>query len=85
MPMRITWYWYGTRQTITREGKPFGILGNSPEYLISTNLLISMICNRGHEQTFVTVIRREVLDITIMVASAGIADAVSDWRVDPTR
>ena len=49
------------------------------DYLISTNMFI---CNRGHEPTFVTANRREVLDVTLV--SAGIADVVSGWRVDST-
>ena len=49
------------------------------EYLLLTNMFL---CNRGHEPTFVTANRREVLDFTL--ASRHVADEVSDWRVDPT-
>ena len=48
------------------------------EYLLSTNM---EVCNRGHESTFVTANRREVLDLTL--ASTSISNSVTNWYVDP--
>ena len=47
------------------------------EFIVSTRLVV---CKRGHETTFVVANRREVLDITL--ASIGMAETFTDWRVD---
>ena len=47
------------------------------EFIVSSQLVV---CNRGHESTFVVANRREVLDITL--ASIGMPEAITDWRVD---
>ena len=47
------------------------------EFIVSTRL---GVCNRGHEPTFVVANRREVLDITL--ASVGMSEAITDWRVE---
>ena len=46
------------------------------DYLINTNLLV---CNIGHEPTFITKNRQEVLDVTL--ASDVIFRAVRGWKV----
>ena len=47
------------------------------EFIVSIRLVV---CNKGHEPTFVVANRREVLDITL--ESIGMAEAITDWRVD---
>ena len=46
------------------------------EYLASTDLAW---CNKGHKPTFITRIRREVLDLTL--ASPGVFSEIKDWKV----
>lgn len=46
------------------------------EYLASTNL---EILNRGNEPTFVTSVRKEVLDVSF--ASRSFLNRISKWRV----
>ena len=48
------------------------------EYIIGSHLVI---CNKGHEPTFVTQNRREVLDLTLTAIHS--VNVVENWRVDP--
>ena len=48
------------------------------EFILSQSLTI---CNRGNEPTFITSLRREVLDITLVNEQAS--ELIRSWRVSP--
>ena len=55
-------------------------MGATHPQLLSKRRSGVVVCNRNHESTFVVANRTDVLDITL--ASIGMAEAITTWRMD---